>query len=74
VRALDLLKTLSNPSKMNHRMAVEALRHASYVKMHDRSGRQILSEHDVSAAEESGIEFKFTRRGKELLAGYTERK
>lgn len=53
---------------MSHRMAVEALRHSSHVKLYDRSGHQILSEREIDDAEESGIEFKFTRRGKEVLA------
>ena len=53
---------------MNHRMAVEALRHASHVKLYGRSGHQILSERDIDNAKESGIEFKFTRRGKALLS------
>ena len=64
MRPLPLLR-LIEARKIDHRLAVEALRHASYVEVLDEKGTKMETEKQVLGATHVG--FRITRRGKELL-------
>lgn len=69
MRALELLKVLKT-RQIDERLAVEALRHQSYIRILDAKGNLLRTEQEVRFATENQtvhVGYQITRRGRELL-------